>query len=340
MTKVSRKALVLLLVLTLIGCAFTGVDEASATAKYTALTVPAVSDGGWYELGMIVIEVPALALSAGDTVILGLPDNFKYIDNYQNPPAVGANEYTFEGDAQGRLVVKAPERYEGNSNVLYDTGGEGIEFAVDLLGENQMRITLMPALDVANESGGYLLIEFDEIYIDSGFGGDIKLSIEAPPGSAFAVSNTPPPVGNVPQEEEEEEEETPPPIQPSISATFIIDSSTYQVNGTSHIMDVVPYIKDGFTYIPFRYAAYALGVSEQDVVWDEINKTATLAKGDKVVEVKIGSTNMLVNGTSTALDVAPEINDDRTMLPMRFIAQAFSAAISWEESTRTVKIKL
>lgn len=123
-------------------------------------------------------------------------------------------------------------------------------------------------------------------------------------------------------------------------ATFTIGNTTYTVNGIEKTMDVAPYIKDDRTYMPIRYVAMALGVAEQNIMWDDSAKTATLIKGDKVVQVKIGSKVMLINGININMDVAPEITNDRTMLPLRWIGQAFGANFTWDDETKTATMNM
>lgn len=128
------------------------------------------------------------------------------------------------------------------------------------------------------------------------------------------------------------------PAQAGGNAEFKINSNIYSVNGVAKVMDVAPYIKDNRTYVPIRYLAYALGVAENDVVWDAAASTATFTKGDKVVVLTIGSTTMTVNGEAQTMDVAPEIVNNRTMLPARFVAEAFGATVGWDAATGTVVI--
>ncbi len=119
---------------------------------------------------------------------------------------------------------------------------------------------------------------------------------------------------------------------------FKIDSNIYQLNGVSKVMDVAPYIKGDRTYVPVRYLAYALGVAEDGVVWDEASQKVTLTKGDNVVELTIGSTTITVNGEAQTMDVAPEIVNNRTMLPARYVAEGLGYVVGWDPGTRTVLI--
>ncbi|KUK11088.1 MAG: Copper amine oxidase-like domain-containing protein [Clostridia bacterium 41_269] len=120
-------------------------------------------------------------------------------------------------------------------------------------------------------------------------------------------------------------------------AVFTIGSTTYTIDGVEQTMDVAPYIKDSRTYLPVRYVGKALGISDQNILWS--GKTATFIKGDRVVQVTIGSKTMLVNGAKVEMDVAPEIVNGRTMLPIRWIGVAFGAQMSWDNEAKTVTIE-
>lgn len=130
------------------------------------------------------------------------------------------------------------------------------------------------------------------------------------------------------------------PVDTKKNATFVIGSTSFSVNGVEQTMDVAPYIKDGRTYLPVRFVAQALGVADANILWDEATQKVTLLKGDKVVQLTIGSKAMLVNGVTITMDVAPELTSDRTMLPFRAIAQAFGATVGWDEATQTVTMDL
>jgi hypothetical protein len=123
------------------------------------------------------------------------------------------------------------------------------------------------------------------------------------------------------------------------SAQFKIGSNIYTVNGVAKVMDVAPYIKDGRTYSPMRFIAYALGLNDDGIVWDEATQTVTLTKDDIVVVFTVGSTSYTINGEAKTMDVAPEIVDGRTMLPARYVAEALGATVGWDAATQTVLIQ-
>jgi hypothetical protein len=124
------------------------------------------------------------------------------------------------------------------------------------------------------------------------------------------------------------------------SATFRIGSTIYNVGAEARAMDVAPYIKDDRTFVPVRYLAYALGVKESDVKWDAATQTVTLTKDRTTVKLVIGSNVLTVNDQVKQMDVAPEIVEPgRTMLPARWVAEAFGAMVGWDPATQTVLIQ-
>lgn len=124
----------------------------------------------------------------------------------------------------------------------------------------------------------------------------------------------------------------------SKTAVFTIGKSGYTVNGAENSMDVAPYIKNGRTYLPMRYAAYALGITPENVLWD--GQRATFIGSNRVVQVAPNSSTLMINGASIAMDVPTEVVEGRVMVPFRWVAQAFGAQVKWDEATQTVTMTL
>lgn len=133
---------------------------------------------------------------------------------------------------------------------------------------------------------------------------------------------------------------TPAPAEQKVTAVFKVGDNKYTVNGVEYPMDVAPYNKDGRVYLPVRYVAYALGVDRDNVLWNPDTQTVTLLKGATAVQLTIGSNMLKLNGVDIPMDVAPEIKDGRTMLPIRFVGQALGAKVDWDEATQTVTLNL
>jgi len=135
---------------------------------------------------------------------------------------------------------------------------------------------------------------------------------------------------------------TPAPGEVRSTSVFTIGSTTYTVveknESVEKTMDVAPYIKGDRTFLPLRFVAYALDVDEENIIWDPVTRAVTVFKDGRIAQVNIGSKNMLVNGVTISMDVAPEITDGRTMLPIRWLGQALGATIDWDPETKQVTV--
>ena len=132
---------------------------------------------------------------------------------------------------------------------------------------------------------------------------------------------------------------TPAPEQTKVTVVFVVGETKYKVNGVEKAMDVAPYIKNNRTYMPIRFAAYAAGVADSNIIWNGEEQSVILIKGDRVVKMTVGSNTMLINGVPFAMDVAPELVDPgRVMLPIRWVAQALGCNVQWNEASQSVTI--
>ncbi len=142
---------------------------------------------------------------------------------------------------------------------------------------------------------------------------------------------------------------------------LVVGSQFYKVNGKTQIMDVAPFIdpRYGRTLVPIRFVAEALGL---DVQWDPEERTVLITgnidgrqisvklfigKHPKKVELVNPSTGVKyvvyeglpkaeINGVVVDLTNyggqnlgVPVIYNGRTMVPIRFVAEAFGAKVDW-----------
>lgn len=117
--------------------------------------------------------------------------------------------------------------------------------------------------------------------------------------------------------------------------SFTVGATEYTVGEDVAVADAAPYIKDGRTMLPVKYVAYALGIEPQNIKWDQATKTATIL-GDRVIQVKVGSKELVVNGAVLQMDTAAEVVDGRTFLPIAWVASALNVPYTWEDATKTV----
>jgi hypothetical protein len=110
---------------------------------------------------------------------------------------------------------------------------------------------------------------------------------------------------------------------------------TITVNGTRIQSDVPPLIQRGRLLLPARAVFSALGA---DVSYDGKTGHVMVRRGPHVVQITLDSTLAFVDGGSVRLDVPAQIYDGRTMVPLRFVAQALGETVTYEAAARTVAI--
>jgi diketogulonate reductase-like aldo/keto reductase len=115
------------------------------------------------------------------------------------------------------------------------------------------------------------------------------------------------------------------------NAVMTIDGEAGSVDPDS--AETVPVVVNGRTLLPVRAVVEAMGGS---VSWDNDAQTAVLECGENEISLTIGSTSATLNNTTVALDVEPVIVNNRTMLPIRFIAESFGYAVGWIGRTQSV----
>jgi len=60
---------------------------------------------------------------------------------------------------------------------------------------------------------------------------------------------------------------------------------------------------------------------------------------ETVIQLKINSYQATINGSSTKMDAAPYISKGRTMVPLRFISEAFKAEVLWNSTKQEISIQ-
>jgi hypothetical protein len=125
------------------------------------------------------------------------------------------------------------------------------------------------------------------------------------------------------------------------AAVFTIGSSSYTINGQPYYMDVSPFVQDGRAYVPVRYLADSIGLivawnPKTQVVELSLNTDNAQLKTD--VQMVINKNELWVNGNKSYMDVSPIIVDGRTMLPARWVAEAFDSNVTWDAGSQTVTI--
>lgn len=114
-----------------------------------------------------------------------------------------------------------------------------------------------------------------------------------------------------------------------------LGQNTYSLNGEIQEMDAAPIIRNDRIMLPVRQVAENLG---SIVEWDETLSTATLTTDAVVIKITVGNEDALINGVSVPLDVPAFIENERTYMPVRFVAEMLGGTVLWDGDSSTAKI--
>lgn len=117
---------------------------------------------------------------------------------------------------------------------------------------------------------------------------------------------------------------------------------TIKVNDEIITTDTEPVIVNDRVLVPLRAISSALSF---DVAWDSDNKGITVTNGYFLSSMWIGrDTAFKTDGVSLVdaykMDSLPTIINDRTMVPIRCIAELFGATVDWIPDEKTVTVTL
>lgn len=125
-----------------------------------------------------------------------------------------------------------------------------------------------------------------------------------------------------------------------ITLVLEIGSKHMYVNGQKKEIDpgknTKVVIKNGRTFLPIRAVIEAMGGK---VEWRQSDARVSIYLKKNTINLWINNKTAKVNGVNKESDVAPYISDsDRTMLPLRFIAENLDCEVEWNGPTKTAKI--
>jgi len=141
-------------------------------------------------------------------------------------------------------------------------------------------------------------------------------------------------------------------IRPLVAIVFVIalaisygqtaqasDPIRVVINGEVQSYTQDPVIFSGRLVVPLRGIFEALDVH---VVWEGSKRSITSTKGDKTVKLQVDNPVATVTEagmtTEITLEQPPVLVNGSTMVPFRFIGDAFGAAVHWDGPQRTASI--
>lgn len=100
--------------------------------------------------------------------------------------------------------------------------------------------------------------------------------------------------------------------------------------------DAQPYIdvRDR-TLVPIRFVSEAMGAQ---VDWENETQTVVIQKDGDTIRYTIGQPIAYLNGEMLVFDSFGILKEDRTFVPLRFIAEMLLCDVDWQQETNTVVI--
>ncbi|WDV44862.1 stalk domain-containing protein [Clostridiaceae bacterium M8S5] len=129
-----------------------------------------------------------------------------------------------------------------------------------------------------------------------------------------------------------------------ILTLFIFSTASFAANLNIVIDDekilfqdnVKPYIdENNRTMIPVAEIAKAFGAEPS---WDGKTRTVKLESENNTITLTIDENIIDINGSKKSMDTNAITNNNRTFVPLTFVAKAFGASVSWDGKTNTVTI--
>ena len=128
------------------------------------------------------------------------------------------------------------------------------------------------------------------------------------------------------------------PTKSTLAETVSFDTPiTMKVNGVYIKTSNEPYLYKGLTYVPIRFVSEALGAEE--ISWNGAKRICRIYDDGTEILLTIGKNTATVNGKSAKIQGSVMLTQDRTYVPIRFVAETFGAQVNWNKNTYTADIK-
>lgn len=122
-----------------------------------------------------------------------------------------------------------------------------------------------------------------------------------------------------------------------------IGNKIANINGENVALNVAPYVQkpSDSMMIPLRFVSTALGIPEENIQYNPINKEITINYNGRTVKFIANTNKLILNGESFDMfinnthPVYTEIKNGNTFIPLRALESAFGIKIDWESSTKT-----
>lgn len=107
------------------------------------------------------------------------------------------------------------------------------------------------------------------------------------------------------------------------------------INSEQYIFDSPPIIVNGRMLVPLSLIGQTFNYK---IGWNNAEKSVLINNDSKTIKLTIDNTLATVDGKEINLDVAPMIINNRTMVPISFIANTIGADYAWGSKTKILSI--
>ena len=115
---------------------------------------------------------------------------------------------------------------------------------------------------------------------------------------------------------------------------FRVGDASYGINGKYKHMDTPARMQANHMIVPRKYITEALGMSSDQVIWDKEKESLTIY-ADKLIELKVGSNLMKVDGKTVQMSTHMSIINGRTMVPLGNLLTALGISYTWDNNLQT-----
>ena len=119
-----------------------------------------------------------------------------------------------------------------------------------------------------------------------------------------------------------------------LEVAFTLGQKSYSINGKSETMDGAMYIaKGGYTMVPIKYVAKALGIEDKQIHFNQGEVTIEL--GEKKIKLTNQHSTAVVDGKEVSLGTKVVIKEGRTYVPVGQLAKILGVKVQWNQQTKT-----
>ncbi|MBW5448491.1 copper amine oxidase [Cohnella sp. CFH 77786] len=123
-------------------------------------------------------------------------------------------------------------------------------------------------------------------------------------------------------------------VKPTI--VMKVGKSTAAIDGKSTKLPAAPFLLNDVNYLPLRFVSETLGA---EIAWDNKAKRVTVLRGDSMLELWVGRSEVTVNGVRQPVLAAPILKNNSVYVPVRVVTEQLGQKVEWDGKTKTITIR-